>query len=82
VLLAGVNDDVDTLAMLCERLFELGVLPYYIHQLDPVRGAAHFAVPDHLARALHNELRERLPGYLVPRLVREVAGDPAKRPLG
>jgi EF-P beta-lysylation protein EpmB len=81
VLLAGVNDDADTLALLSERLFELGVLPYYLHQLDPVQGAAHFAVPDRRARALHAGLRERLPGYLVPRLVREVAGDPAKRPL-
>ena len=81
VLLAGVNDDADTLAMLSERLFDLGVLPYYIHQLDPVQGAAHFAVPDRRARGLHAGLRERLPGYLVPRLVREVAGDPAKRPL-
>jgi EF-P beta-lysylation protein EpmB len=81
VLLAGVNDDLGTLALLCERLFELGVLPYYIHQLDPVEGAAHFAVPDHRALVLQEALRERLPGYLVPRLVREVAGDPAKRPL-
>jgi EF-P beta-lysylation protein EpmB len=81
VLLAGVNDDADTLAMLSERLFDLGVLPYYLHQLDLVQGAAHFAVPDRRARALHAGLRERLPGYLVPRLVREVAGDPAKRPL-
>jgi EF-P beta-lysylation protein EpmB len=81
VLLAGVNDRADTLADLSERLFGLGVLPYYLHQLDPVQGAAHFAVSDPHALALEAELRARLPGYLVPRLVREVAGDPAKRPL-
>ncbi|MGE5154994.1 MAG: EF-P beta-lysylation protein EpmB [Bdellovibrio bacteriovorus] len=81
VLLGGVNDDLDTLAALSEGLFAAGVLPYYLHQLDPVQGAAHFQVSDARARALIESLRERLPGYLVPRLVREVAGDPAKRPL-
>ena len=81
VLLAGVNDRTDTLASLSERLFALGVLPYYLHQLDLVHGAAHFAVSDERALALEAELRARLPGYLVPRLVREVPGDSAKRPL-
>jgi len=81
VLLAGVNDRADTLAGLSERLFAIGVLPYYLHQLDAVQGAAHFAVPDARALVLEAELRGRLPGYLVPRLVREVAGDAAKGPL-
>ncbi|MGO1892649.1 MAG: EF-P beta-lysylation protein EpmB [Luteimonas sp.] len=81
VLLRGVNDDEDALARLWERGFEAGVLPYYLHQLDRVTGAAHFEVSDERARALHEALRRRLSGYLVPRLVREVAGDTSKRPL-
>ncbi len=79
VLLAGVNDSVDTLCGLSERLFEAGVLPYYLHLLDPVQGAAHFDVPETRARELMAEVSARLPGYLVPRLVREVAGGEAKR---
>jgi EF-P beta-lysylation protein EpmB len=78
VLLRGVNDNVDVLAELSRRLFDTGVLPYYLHVLDHVRGAAHFAVPDPEARALAGELASRLSGYLVPRLVREVYGAPAK----
>ncbi|ROR35180.1 L-lysine 2,3-aminomutase [Inmirania thermothiophila] len=81
VLLRGVNDSVPALAALSEALLDHGVLPYYLHQLDPVRGAAHFGVPDAEALALHRALRARLPGYLVPRLVREVPGDAAKREL-
>lgn len=81
VLLRGVNDDADTLADLSERLFAAGVLPYYLHQLDRVQGTAHFEVSDDTALQLQQALRSRLPGYLVPRLVREVAGDAAKRPL-
>src|SRR5690606_21745562 len=81
VLLRGVNDDAGVLAGLSERLFACGVLPYYLHQLDRVRGTAHFEVPDTEARMLAEALRARLPGYLVPKLVREVPGDPAKRPL-
>lgn len=81
VLLAGVNDDVDALAALSRRLFECGVLPYYLHQLDRVAGAAHFEVDDLRARELAAALNARLPGYLVPRLVREVAGAPGKLPL-
>ena len=73
--------DVDTLAALSERGHVAGVLPYYLHQLDRVAGAAHFEVDDARALALHAALVARLPGYLVPKLVREVAGDPAKRPL-
>lgn len=74
VLLRGVNDSLDALAGLSERLFECGVLPYYLHVLDRVRGSAHFDVPDDEARALHARLVAALPGYLVPRLVREVPG--------
>ena len=81
VLLRGVNDSVDALADLSERGFAAGVLPYYLHQLDRVAGAAHFEVDDASARSLHAALAARLSGYLVPRLVREVAGDPGKRPL-
>ncbi len=81
VLLRGVNDSVDALADLFERGFAAGVLPYYLHQLDRVSGTAHFEVPDDRARALLAALRDRLPGYLVPRLVREVPGEPSKQPL-
>jgi len=81
VLLHRVNDDADILTALVERLFDLGVQSYYLHMLDPVAGAAHFAVPEIEARALMEHLRERLPGYLLPRLVREVPGGASKRPL-
>ena len=81
VLLAGVNDSVDALAALSERLAEAGVLPYYLHLLDRVRGAAHFEVPEPAAVALVDGLRRRLPGYLVPRLVREQAGAGSKTPV-
>ena len=82
VLLAGVNDDVDVLAELSERLVELGVQPYYLHQLDRVAGAAHFEVDVRRGRQIVTELRRRLSGYMVPRYVREVAGAPYKVPLG
>ncbi len=81
VLLRGVNDCADALARLSERLFECKVLPYYLHALDPVAGAAHFAVADRVALQLVERLRERLPGYLVPKLVREVPGARSKTPL-
>jgi len=81
VLLRGVNDSVEALAALSERSYAAGVLPYYLHQLDRVQGAAHFEIGDEDALALHRALAARLSGYLVPKLVREVAGDPGKRPL-
>lgn len=81
VLLRGVNDDAAALADLSEALFAAGVLPYYLHMLDKVAGAAHFEVPLARAQALHRELRARLPGYLVPRLVQEIAGADAKVPV-
>ena len=78
VLLRDVNDTVAVLADLSRRLFDAGVLPYYLHVLDRVRGAAHFDVPETTARLIAGELAARLPGYLVPRLVREVHGAPPK----
>ncbi len=79
VLLAGVNDDVEVLDGLSQRLFENHVLPYYLHLPDPVTGTHHFDVPEHRGKSLINALRARLPGYLVPQLVREVAGMDAKQ---
>jgi L-lysine 2,3-aminomutase len=81
VLLRGVNDDADTLAELCEALVDMRVLPYYLHQLDRVAGAAHFEVPEGQGRELIANLRERLPGYAVPRYVRETAGQAHKTVL-
>lgn len=81
VLLAGVNDCADRLTQLSERLFAAGILPYYLHLLDRVQGAAHFAVEPARALSLHRVMRARLPGYLVPRLVEEVPTLPYKRPV-
>lgn len=81
VLLAGINDRVDTLIALSERLFHCGIQPYYLHLLDRVSGTAHFEVDAQKACALIASLRRRLPGYLVPKLVREDAGELSKTPL-
>lgn len=81
VLLRGVNADVQSLVDLSEGLFRNQILPYYLHTLDPVQGTAHFDVPLEEARSLHARLRARLPGYLVPRLVKEVSGETAKTPI-
>jgi EF-P beta-lysylation protein EpmB len=81
VLLAGVNDTQDALAELSAALFDAGVLPYYLHELDRVRGTAHFSVPTAQAQQLLQALAARLPGYLVPRLVREEPGRPGKTPI-
>jgi L-lysine 2,3-aminomutase len=78
VLLRGVNDSPAVLAALSERLVEIGVVPYYLHLLDRVRGAAHFEVSEEQACRLHRFLKETLPGYAVPRLVREIPGERAK----
>ena len=78
VLLKDINDSVQALAALSERLFDTGVLPYYLHLLDRVTGASHFDVPEAQALVLLEELRNILPGYLVPKLVREVPGKAAK----
>ena len=81
VLLKGVNDNTAALERLSERLFELHVLPYYLHLLDRVAGAGHFEVEEQQAIGLIKQLRERLPGYLVPSLVREIAGEQSKTPV-
>jgi EF-P beta-lysylation protein EpmB len=81
VLLADINDDAGTLTSLSERLFECGVLPYYLHLLDRVAGAAHFEVGERKALALLAAMRQRLPGYLVPTLVREIPGELSKTPV-
>ncbi len=81
VLLNGVNNDVDVLCALSERLFEQGALPYYLHMPDPVTGTAHFMVSNAQARPIYEAMRERLPGYLLPRLVREEPGEISKTPL-
>ena len=78
VLLRGVNDDASVLADLSRALFDAGVLPYYLHLLDHVRGAAHFDVPEERARIIAGQLAAQMPGYLVPRLAREIYGAPAK----
>ena len=81
VLLRGVNDSAQTLIELSNALFAQGVLPYYLHVLDQVAGAAHFHVPDTEAIALIQQVRHALPGFLVPKLVRETAGEASKTPL-
>jgi EF-P beta-lysylation protein EpmB len=81
VLLAGVNDNAAVLASLSRQLFAARTLPYYLHQLDPVAGAAHFAVDDARALQIHADLIATLPGYLVPKLVREVPGASGKTPI-
>ena len=81
VLLRGVNDCPAVLTELCERLVDLGVMPYYLHQLDRVAGASHFEVPILRGQRLIDHLRARLPGYAVPRYVTETPGDASKRVL-
>jgi EF-P beta-lysylation protein EpmB len=82
VLLRGINDSVEALGGLSERLINLGVIPYYLHQLDRVAGTAHFEVSEERGVELIDELRRRLPGYAVPQYVREIPGQPHKVPLG
>lgn len=82
VLLKGVNDSVDALSRLSETLFQRGVLPYYLHLLDKVEGTHHFDLPLSRAHQLHDALKARLPGYLVPKLAREIPGETNKRVLG
>ncbi len=72
VLLKGVNDNAQTLTQLSEALFANGILPYYLHLLDPVQGAQHFAISEEHAKSLLQHLMAHLPGYLVPKMVREV----------
>ena len=82
VLLKGINDSADTLIQLSEKLFEFGVIPYYLHMLDPVKGAFHFQVEESRAKQIMQQLQGLLPGYLVPRLVREIVGTASKIPVG
>ena len=81
VLLRDVNDSAATLARLSECLFAAGVMPYYLHQMDRVKGAAHFEVGVERAREIMTRLRATLPGYLLPRLVQEIPGMPGKMSL-
>lgn len=81
VLLRGVNDSVGAQCELSTTLIDLGVLPYYLHQLDRVAGAAHFEIPVAEGRALVQEMRRRLPGYAVPRFVQEIPGEAHKTVL-
>ena len=81
VLLKGVNDTLDTLVSLQKTLFNAGIVPYYLHLLDKVSGSAHFDIDIEQAKTLMIDLMSKLPGYLVPRWVREVPGAPAKIPL-
>lgn len=81
VLLAGINDNADTLIALSERLFAIGVLPYYVHLLDHVAGATHFDAGDGCVQSLRDSLLARLPGYLVPQFVREVPQAASKIPV-
>jgi EF-P beta-lysylation protein EpmB len=81
VLLKGINDSVSALVELSEKLFDAGIIPYYLHMLDRVQGAAHFEVDEKIARNLVWDMMQELPGYLVPKLVREQAGAPAKIPI-
>jgi len=79
VLLKGVNDQVDTLCTLSEKLFHHGVIPYYLHLLDKAAGTGHFEISETRALALIKEVQATLPGYLVPKLVKEVAGENSKQ---
>jgi len=81
VLLAGINDDAALQVNLAEKLFDCGVVPYYLHLLDRVRGAAHFEVDTERAMKIHAEMARSLPGYLLPRLVREEPGKASKTPV-
>ncbi len=81
VLMRGINDSVDALAELSERLLDARVMPYYLHQLDRVQGAAHFEVPVQVGTQIVERLSKRLPGYAVPRYVQEVPGGLSKIPL-
>ncbi len=81
VLLKGVNDDAQKLIELSKRLLSVGVMPYYLHQLDQVIGAAHFEVPEETGKRLITEMRAALPGFAVPRYVREIPGEPNKTVL-
>ena len=81
MLLRHVNDSVDALKSLCLALVNIGVIPYYLHQLDRVEGAVEFDVDTKRGTALMHRLREQLPGYAVPRYVSETPGEQSKKPI-
>lgn len=81
VLLRDINDSAPVLAALSNALFDAGILPYYLHVLDKVQGAAHFYVSDERARIIVRELLTMVSGYMVPKLAREIGGEPSKTPL-
>jgi KamA family protein len=82
VLLAGVNDNAETLIALSEALFACHILPYYLHSLDAVIGSAHFDLPLEKQRVLYMAMQEQLPGFLVPKWVKEVPGEKHKIRVG
>lgn len=81
VLLKGVNDNADTLAALSETLIDNNIIPYYLHILDKIQGSAHFEVTDFDAKIIYQQLKSRLSGYMLPRLVREIPGEKSKTPV-
>ena len=81
VLLKGINDNTEVLCQLSEDLFDAGIQPYYLHMFDKVQGVAHFEVDDLSAKQLLIEMMATLPGFLVPKLVREIAGEANKTPI-
>jgi EF-P beta-lysylation protein EpmB len=81
VLLKGVNDSAEVLAELSDKLFASDIIPYYLHRLDKVQGAAHFDLSTEESCQIYQQLRKRLPGYLLPVLVKEVAGQSSKTPV-
>jgi L-lysine 2,3-aminomutase len=81
VLLKGVNDDAELLCQLSEALFDSGIQPYYLHMFDPVQGVAHFDVSENQAKIIVQKMMATLPGFLMPKLVREIAGETNKTPI-
>jgi len=81
VLLKGVNAGVESLANVSQRLITARIMPYYLHLLDPVAGAAHFDIDKNRALLIMEQLRRQLPGYMVPKLVRESPGKDSKTPI-
>lgn len=81
VLLKGINDTLDTQVALQEALFEADILPYYLHLFDKVEGASHFYLNDDVALELYKDMMAALPGFLLPKLVREIGGETSKTPV-
>ncbi|MEW6989081.1 EF-P beta-lysylation protein EpmB [Colwelliaceae bacterium 6441] len=81
VLLKGVNDNADVLCQLSEKLFDEGILPYYLHLFDKVQGVAHFHIDEQAAKNIVRDMMAKLPGFLMPKVVREIAGEANKTPF-